>query len=31
MSALDVFGLVIVAMSAAVIAYGAWRMSYHDD
>lgn len=31
MSVLDVFGLVIVAMSAAVIAYGAWRMSHHDD
>lgn len=31
MSALDVFGLAMVALSAAVIAYGAWRMTHHDD
>jgi hypothetical protein len=31
MSALDVFGLAIVAMSAAVLAYVAWRMSHHSD
>jgi hypothetical protein len=31
MSALEWFGLTIVAMSAVVIAYGAWRMSHHDD
>jgi hypothetical protein len=31
MSALEGFGLAIVAMSAAAIAYMMWRISYHRD